>query len=165
MKISRSIRLYKNALTLHESQGVNRFALQFTSTLRVASYLFSFRQVRIVATLDKASAEIVMTAVHRYTAAAAGFEIMAISALDDFSAVVALNRVPLYSPHIFLIHDALCTSMGCSFCMSAAGFLSKKPFRSNSCSSSKLSNPVEMASSSRTGSSTACPGVLRKPYT
>ena len=68
-----------------------------------------------------------MAAVYGYTTAAAGFEIMAISALDDLSAVVAFYRVPYYSPHIFLIHDALCTSMGCSFCISAAGFLSKKP--------------------------------------
>lgn len=42
-----------------------------------------------------------MTSVYGYTtaAAAAGFEIMAISALDDFFAVVAFYRVPLYFPH------------------------------------------------------------------
>lgn len=40
-----------------------------------------------------------MTSVYGCTTAAAGFEIMAISALDDFSAVVAFYRVPLYFPH------------------------------------------------------------------
>ena len=53
-----------------------------------------------------------MAAVYGYTTATAGFEIMAISALDDLSAVVAFYRVPYYSPHLFLIHYALCCSMG-----------------------------------------------------
>ncbi len=53
-----------------------------------------------------------MTSVHGYATAAAGFEIIAISTLNNISAVVAFYCVSLYFPHIFLIHYALCCSMG-----------------------------------------------------